>query len=626
MRSKVGALAAVLVLATLLGCAAGGPDGAVRQFLAAATKQDRKGMYERLSLSRQQGVEGLERFRQSLEQTGNKPQWSGGELGVSQYGLFLRSISGFRVLGTETVGDDAIVTAEVTYSEKDHGPVFVRDVKLGESPEYGGGFLPSVRPIFFQAKGTGPLGPRYTTDPELQSGGTYQRRDMTLVAEAIRSVKLKLHVGHDPQTKRWWIYGIDQPYWERDDSPLELNQEALANFDLHGAGPDASQAAGKGPEEGPEVAQARAKIQAARTMYLRALAHERALDRPGYVRLLEDAARLAPSLGKEIAPLWWHEALRVFYAEPTEATSLALDQAAKLDPTLGDPALGDKDTVFAMGRMIGWRSPRMQRFEEQEEARRNKEGPPKETPVIVVPYKELTTPVVRLVGVPRVRDGVLPLLAGQCRPSLVGWTPPQDPRGSNASYATVTLEVVLGDDARVLDRVDPGTFSDGRGVPPVRLVSGPQELARAAETSVRQSKFKPLEVFGMARQSLVQIEIPFPAKAGRGSPPGSGASSSSDEELPKFGEYVYVDELPEATTRVSPVYPEAAKQARIGGTVMVQALVAKDGVVKDTRVTKSIPALDAAAVTAVRQWRFKPARTKGQATAVWVAVPVKFEP
>jgi protein TonB len=98
----------------------------------------------------------------------------------------------------------------------------------------------------------------------------------------------------------------------------------------------------------------------------------------------------------------------------------------------------------------------------------------------------------------------------------------------------------------------------------------------------------------------------------------------SEDELPKFGEYVYVEELPEAVTKVPPVYPDMAREASVDGTVLVQALVGKDGKVMDTKVVKSIPMLDAAAVAAVKQWVFKPALSNNKPVAVWVAVPVRF--
>jgi len=96
------------------------------------------------------------------------------------------------------------------------------------------------------------------------------------------------------------------------------------------------------------------------------------------------------------------------------------------------------------------------------------------------------------------------------------------------------------------------------------------------------------------------------------------------DELPKFGEYVYVEELPEAITKAQPVYPDLAREAGVDGTVLVQALVGKDGKVKDTRVVKSIAMLDGAAEAAVKQWVFKPALSNNKPVAVWVAVPVKF--
>jgi protein TonB len=112
--------------------------------------------------------------------------------------------------------------------------------------------------------------------------------------------------------------------------------------------------------------------------------------------------------------------------------------------------------------------------------------------------------------------------------------------------------------------------------------------------------------------------------------PSVGASDNivvappTEDELPKYGEYVYVEELPEAITKVTPVYPDMAREANVDGTVLIQALVGKDGKVKDTRVVKSIGMLDAAAVAAVKQWVFKPALSNNKPVAVWVAVPVKF--
>jgi protein TonB len=106
--------------------------------------------------------------------------------------------------------------------------------------------------------------------------------------------------------------------------------------------------------------------------------------------------------------------------------------------------------------------------------------------------------------------------------------------------------------------------------------------------------------------------------------PGIVIVPPTPEELPKFGDYVYVTELPEAIVKVPPQYPTDAREKGVDGTVLVQALVGRDGTVRDVRVQKSIRLLDAAAVQAVYQWRFKPALSEGKPVAVWVAVPVRF--
>ena len=98
----------------------------------------------------------------------------------------------------------------------------------------------------------------------------------------------------------------------------------------------------------------------------------------------------------------------------------------------------------------------------------------------------------------------------------------------------------------------------------------------------------------------------------------------TEEELPRLGEYVYTDELPVLITQVKPTYPDIARDAGVDGTVTVQALIGKDGHVKDSKVVKSIAMLDAAALAAVKQFVFKPALANNRPVAVWVAVPIRF--
>jgi TonB family protein len=84
------------------------------------------------------------------------------------------------------------------------------------------------------------------------------------------------------------------------------------------------------------------------------------------------------------------------------------------------------------------------------------------------------------------------------------------------------------------------------------------------------------------------------------------------------------EELPQVTKRVPPVYPMEAREAGTSGEVFVQALVSREGTVRDALVVSGPEILRDAALDCVWQWRFKPATNSHQPVAVWVMIPVKF--
>ena len=83
---------------------------------------------------------------------------------------------------------------------------------------------------------------------------------------------------------------------------------------------------------------------------------------------------------------------------------------------------------------------------------------------------------------------------------------------------------------------------------------------------------------------------------------------------------------PVVSKKVAPSYPEEARQARVTGIVVLEAEIAADGRVTDTRVLDSpSPLLAGAAAEALRQWRFEPARDEGgRAVAVRYVVTLNF--
>ena len=73
-----------------------------------------------------------------------------------------------------------------------------------------------------------------------------------------------------------------------------------------------------------------------------------------------------------------------------------------------------------------------------------------------------------------------------------------------------------------------------------------------------------------------------------------------------------------------PVYPRLAIIAHVQGTVVLQAILGKDGTVQDLKVLSGPPLLIAAAVDAVRTWRYQPTLLNSEPVDVLTEIDVKF--
>ena len=76
--------------------------------------------------------------------------------------------------------------------------------------------------------------------------------------------------------------------------------------------------------------------------------------------------------------------------------------------------------------------------------------------------------------------------------------------------------------------------------------------------------------------------------------------------------------------RVQPNYPPLARQARIQGTVVLQAEISKEGTIQNLQLISGHPMLAPAAIEAVKQWRYKPYLLNGEPVAVDTQVVVNF--
>jgi periplasmic protein TonB len=81
---------------------------------------------------------------------------------------------------------------------------------------------------------------------------------------------------------------------------------------------------------------------------------------------------------------------------------------------------------------------------------------------------------------------------------------------------------------------------------------------------------------------------------------------------------------PKRIAGVMPDYPEIARNVRVQGVVLLEAVINERGEVGRVRVLKSVPLLDAAAVGAVQQWRYTPTLLNGVPVSVLLTITINF--
>ena len=117
---------------------------------------------------------------------------------------------------------------------------------------------------------------------------------------------------------------------------------------------------------------------------------------------------------------------------------------------------------------------------------------------------------------------------------------------------------------------------------------------------------------------------------------GSAAGAENAEPTPivppvnegDLVELSSVTEVPKLVKSADPVYPQTAQRLGVGGSITVNALIDEKGNVTDTAILKGIKddkGLGRAAETAVRKWKFQPARKNGVAVKVWKSFVIAFK-
>ena len=201
-------------------------------------------------------------------------------------------------------------------------------------------------------------------------------------------------------------------------------------------------------------------------------------------------------------------------------------------------------------------------------------------------------------------------------------------------------------------RQEPGSAPGRKSVLPERCSAGRNSVSPAPRVEKERSAEKPVHEISRESKEVAGEEnsLAKPAsdgampKAGGGEPAAGGAEpeaggggSLSSQAAPGSGSGTGQGVGPGVPAEVlarplyevnpPPLYPRLARRMGKQGVVLLEVVVSAWGTVTDVKVASGSGSelLDAAALDAVRGWRFSPGLRNGRSVAMRVRVPVRFE-
>jgi len=201
---------------------------------------------------------------------------------------------------------------------------------------------------------------------------------------------------------------------------------------------------------------------------------------------------------------------------------------------------------------------------------------------------------------------------------LATWVQPPQPAPPVEIVPTEPQVVVEPDRVHVADRTFFQTGTDVSQPTPTeaamvdRLMSIAPPVRRHEQTAGSPGESEPPVRRVSRRPDRVEVAA-APGKMARSAP--RAVSIGTNDRRP-----------PRLLSNRPPTYPAHAIARRVEGTVLLRIQISADGNVGHLEVLASSghPILDAAAVRAVRSWRFAPAVNSGRAVAATVRLPVRF--
>lgn len=178
-----------------------------------------------------------------------------------------------------------------------------------------------------------------------------------------------------------------------------------------------------------------------------------------------------------------------------------------------------------------------------------------------------------------------------------------------------------------MDNIIEIEFDDNSPVSaPASLVTASSPTQVSNQAQAVQEEFVPQETLGAQDNSAVQLAVVGKISPEKGT--SSGQADKGDNGARSGGTRGLPVTMPYVLERIEPNYPKQARDRGQQGTVYVRILINDNGHVERAMLTRSSgsDALDGAAVQAVLQWLFSPAKDEqGQRVSCYINLPIKFD-
>jgi periplasmic protein TonB len=206
-------------------------------------------------------------------------------------------------------------------------------------------------------------------------------------------------------------------------------------------------------------------------------------------------------------------------------------------------------------------------------------------------------------------------------------SPPVAPMSTPAPAPTTTVERASAATTEHAPKPSPQASKPSAGEPQQQItLNSEPETKKAVDAPLR---VKPAAPSVKSQSQADEAAAPPPSALSMNSPDGAslGGLLTTNAAKPTLARVKLSQGVSQGLLikRVPPKYPPSALQTHLEGSVQIEATIDKQGVVTNPKVVKGDRVLAAAALDAVRQWRYKPYYLDGEPVEVQTEITINFK-